>query len=282
GICVGALYDGDPWDFYSYKVQPKNALPLGTVLTLSATGSEMNKGSVITNEATKQKHGWGSIYSFPKFSILDPTLTYTVSPHQTACGVVDALTHIYEYYFNKGNKAYLNDRISEAIMKTIVKYGPIAYNDPTNYEARAALMWSSSLALNGITKFAKAFEGFNHITEHAISAIYDITHADGLSILGPIWMEYVLNEENVNKFYEFAVNVWDIKEDPDKMKVAKLGIARVFEYYKELNMPLTFNEVGITNPDLELIADKSLTKDTLGQLVPLNKEDIINILKKAI
>lgn len=281
GIASAALYDGDPWDFYSYKVESIGALPIATILTLAATGSEMNAGSVVTNLETKDKNGWGTQYTYPKFSILDPENTYTVSVHQTGCGIVDALTHVYEFYFSNED-AYLNDRICEGIMKTIIHYGPIALKDPKNYEARANLMFGSTLALNGISGFAKDFEGFNHLTEHVLSAFYDIAHADGLSVLAPHWMEYILSEKTVNKFYEFAVNVWGVHPGKEKMAIAKVGIKRVFEYYKSLNMPLYLKDLNIIDPPLDEIVDKAVRRDTIGKFVALTKEDVLNILNKAL
>ncbi|MCK5761528.1 MAG: iron-containing alcohol dehydrogenase [Candidatus Izimaplasma sp.] len=277
GIASAALYDGDPWDFYSYKVLSTESLPIATVLTLSATGSEMNPWSVVTNFATKDKNGWGTMNTYPKFSILDPTLTYSVSKHQTGCGIVDILTHVYEFYFSNED-SYLNDRICEAIMKTVIHYGPIALEEPNNYEARANLMFSSTLALNGTAGFSKDWEGFNHSTEHVLSAFYDIPHGDGLSILAPHWMKHILNEDNIEKFYEFAVNVWGLDPDEDHSYVAVLGISEVFKFYKSINMPLSLREVGIIDPDFEEIARKSLKGDTLGEFVKLTKEDIKNIL----
>ena len=277
GIASAAVYDGDPWDFYSYKVESKGALPIASILTLSATGSEMNAGSVVTNLETKEKNGWGSPYTNPKFSILDPTLTYSVSKHQTGCGIVDTLTHVYEFYFSN-EKSYLNDRICEAIMKTVIHYGPIALEDPNNYEARANLMFSSTLALNGLTGFSKDFEGFNHITEHVLSAYYDIAHGDGLSILAPHWMKHILNEDNIDKFYEFAVNVWGITPDEDKAYVAAQGISSVFSFYRSLEMPLSLKDVGIIDPDFDELAAKSVKRETLGRFVKLTKEDVKDIL----
>lgn len=280
GISVAAKYDGDPWDFYSYKVEAKSALPFGTILTLSATGSEMNKGSVITNLETKEKNGWSAPFTYPQFSILDPTLTYTVSPHQTACGIVDSLTHIYEFYFSK-EEAFLNDRIVEGIMKTIIHFGPIAMENPENYEARANLMFSSTLALNGLSGFAKTFDGFLHKTEHVISAHYDIAHADGLSILTPHWMNYVLTPKTIDRFYQFAVNVFDLYPSKDRMKVAKKGIEKVTEFYQSLGMPIYLEEVGINNPDIEKLAEQSVKGETLGHFSNLSKDEVIEILKKA-
>jgi len=280
GISVAAKYDGDPWDFYAYRITAKSALPFGTILTLSATGSEMNKGSVITNLETKEKNGWSSPLTYPKFSILDPTLTYTVNQHQTACGIVDSLTHIMEFYFSK-EEAFLNDRIVEGIMKTIIHFGPIAMKEPENYEARANLMFSSTLALNGISGFAKSFDGFLHRVEHVISANYDITHADGLSILTPHWMNYILNPKTIDRFYHFAVNVFDLYPSKDRMKVAKKGIEKMTELYQSLNMPLYFKDVGIIDVDVELLASESVKGETLGNFSNLTEDDVVQILMKA-
>ncbi len=277
GIASAAKYAGDPWDFYAHKAESKGALPIATVLTLSATGTEMNPFSVVTNFATQEKNGWGSIYAYPKFSILDPTLTYSVSYHQTGCGIVDILTHVYEYYFSKKD-SYLNNRLCESIMKTVIHYGPIALKEPNNYEARANLMFSSTLALNGIISFSNEWEGFNHTTEHVLSAVYDIAHGDGLSILGPTWMKHILNKDNVEKFYEFAVNVWGIEDDEDHAYVASKGISAVFSFYRSIKMPLRLKDVGIDNPDFDDLAEKAVTGKTIGGFVKLTKEDVKDIL----
>ncbi len=277
GIAAAAKYEKDPWDFYAHKAEAKGALAIATVLTLSATGSEMNPFSVVTNFETQEKNGWGSNYAYPKFSILDPTLTYSVPYHQTGCGIVDILTHVYEFYFSK-KESYLNNRLCEAIMKTVIHYGPIALSEPNNYEARANLMFSSTLALNGIISFSNVWEGFNHTTEHVLSAVYDIAHGDGLSILGPTWMKHILSEDNVEKFYEFAVNVWGIEDDEDHAYVASQGISAVFSFYRSIKMPLRLKDVGIINPNFDLLAEKAVTNKTIGEFVKLTKEDVKDIL----
>jgi len=277
GIAAAAKYEKDPWDFYAHKAEATGALAIATVLTLSATGSEMNPFSVVTNFETQEKNGWGSNYAYPKFSILDPTLTYSVSYHQTGCGIVDILTHVYEFYFSK-KESYLNNRLCEAIMKTVIHYGPIALSEPNNYEARANLMFSSTLALNGIISFSNVWEGFNHTTEHVLSAVYDIAHGDGLSILGPTWMKHILSEDNVEKFYEFAVNVWGIEDDEDHAYVASQGISAVFSFYRSIKMPLRLKDVGIINPNFDLLAEKAVTNKTIGEFVKLTKEDVKDIL----
>lgn len=280
-IGLAAKYDGDPWDLYEYKHNPTDGLKIASILTLSATGSEMNRGSVITNWEINKKRGFGSIFSYPVFSILDPENTYTVSKYQTGCGIVDSLTHVYELYFSNDD-FYLNNRIAEGIMKTIIHYGRIAIKDPKNYEARANLMFGSTLALNGLTGFGKTWDGFNHTTEHVLSAYYDIAHGAGLAITGTHWMNYILDESNVDKFYEFAVNVWDIEEDSNKLNVAKKGINKMVEYYKEIGMPTHLKEENIVNPDLELLSSEAVTNNTLGNFKSLSKQDVYNILKNAL
>lgn len=281
-IASAYYYDGDAWDLFKHHIQPDQSLPLGTVLTLSATGTEMNPFSVVSNLATKEKFGWGSPNSYPQFSILDPTNTYSVNKHQTGCGIVDSLTHIYEFYFST-DKAYLNDRIVEGMMKTIIHYGPIALEEPTNYEARSNLMFASTMALNGVSGFAKTWDGFNHTTEHVLSAYYDIAHADGLAILAPHWMQYVLNESNVDKFYEFAVHVWGVEEKENKMAVAKEGIKRVFDFYESLGMPTKLHHVGIDESLLEEMAARAVKrgKGQIGNFVTLTEEDVLQILQHA-
>jgi alcohol dehydrogenase YqhD (iron-dependent ADH family) len=279
GIAAATLYNGDPWDFYEKKATIKEALPVGTVLTLSATGSEMNGNSVVSNMAIEEKKGAGSPLLMPKFSVLDPQYTFSVPKYHTAAGTVDIMTHVYEFYFNQVKTDFLQARLSEAIMKTCVRYGEVAINEPDNYEARANLMWASTMALNGVIKCGAMFDGFSHRVEHAVSAIYDLTHGAGLAIISPHWLEYILDESTVDRIYEFAVNVWGIEGD-DKFQVAKAGIARTKEYYKKLGMPVTFSDAGIDDSRFEDIADKS-AGILSHSFKKLNREDVMNILKSA-
>jgi alcohol dehydrogenase YqhD (iron-dependent ADH family) len=281
-IASAVYHEGDAWELFQDRIQPEQSIPLGTILTLSATGTEMNPFSVVSNMNTKEKFGWGSDHSYPQFSILDPTNTFSVNTHQTGCGIVDSLTHIYEFYFST-DKAYLNDRICEGMMKTIIHYGPIALQEPTNYEARSNLMFGSTLALNGLSGFAKTWDGFNHTTEHVLSAYYDIAHADGLAILAPHWMQYILHESNVDKFYEFATNVWGVTPGEDKMAVAKEGIKRVFAFYESLGMPTKLHHVGIDESVLDEMAAQAVKRGQgrIGNFVSLEESDIRNILELA-
>ena len=209
-IAAQANYYGDVWqDLY---VEQKlntltSALPVASILTLAATGSEMNGNSVISNMHTNQKLAIGHDLLRSVFSILDPEYTFTVNQYHTAAGVVDILSHLFEQYFTPDQEGYLQNRLMEAMMKTVIEYGPIAYNELDDYEARANLMWTSSLALNGMVTYGKVSTDWaTHGMEHELSAFYDITHGVGLGILTPYWMKYVLSEENVHRFVEYGKN----------------------------------------------------------------------------
>ncbi len=279
-IAAAACYDYNPWRLITYQDRPIKALPIGVILTIAATGSEMNDGSVITNEATDEKLGWGSEFLFPKFSILDPTYTFSVSRHQTACGIVDILSHLIEFYFSIEEDGYISDRMSEAVMTTVIKYGKTAILEPENYEARANLMWASSLALNGYVNRGKSFEGFNHIVEHALSAKYDITHADGLAVLIPNWMSYVLDNDRAAKMGKFARVVWGVKEEDDFIASEK-GIERTRRFFEFLDMPTSISDLKIDDSRFNEVIDHAFTGDTIGNFKKLTRTDVRKILENA-
>ena len=207
-IAAGVYYDGDPWNMVlnSAKGSITKALPVCTVLTLAATGSEMDGAAVISNVDTNEKFTMLSPLLIPKVSIMDPEFTYSVPAPQTAAGSADILSHIMEVYFGDEN-TYMTDRISEALMKTVIRFAPVAMTRPDDYEARANLMWASSWAINGLTAAGKAHDWSCHYIEHELSAFYDITHGVGLAIITPQWMRYILNEKTLDKFSAFARNV---------------------------------------------------------------------------
>lgn len=283
-IAAGYYYEGDPWDLVIRKVKVVNSLPLGTILTLSATGSEMDSGAVISNLETNQKLSFGHRSMAPKFSILDPTYTFTVPKIQTAAGVADIMSHTFENYFTLNDGAYLQNRLAEGILKTCIKYGKIAFEEPDNYEARANLMWASSLAINGLLSYGKDTEWSVHDMEHELSAYYDITHGIGLAILTPPWMEYVLDDERVDKFVEYGVNVWDIDSSKDKYSIAKEAIENTREFFKSFDIPMSLREVGIEEKDLEVMAKSAIENNRgrkIGNFKPLDYEDILEIYKRA-
>ncbi|MDD2586366.1 MAG: iron-containing alcohol dehydrogenase [Syntrophomonadaceae bacterium] len=279
-IAAGAGYDGDPWDFFTRKAKIKYALPVGTVLTLAATGSEMNPSAVISNDDTKQKLGTGSPVLIPRFSILDPEYSFTVPPTQTAAGTVDIMSHIFEQYFSPTPGTFIQERLAEAMLKTCIHFGPIAIAQPGNYEARANLMWTSSLALNGLLSAGKLTDWATHDIEHEISAIYDVTHGLGLAILIPYWMQYILDEQTAPRLAEYARNVWEIEESEDII-AAQAGIKKTAEFFKSMNLASSLSEIGVESKHLAEIAQRATAKRTLGAFKKLEYQDVLNILQTA-
>ncbi|MGI6394322.1 MAG: iron-containing alcohol dehydrogenase [bacterium] len=279
-IAAARYYSGDPWDFFIRKTSVKKALPICSVLTLAATGSEMNGGTVITNEFTKEKLSTGSNKMKPRFSILDPVYTFSVPPHQTAAGVADIMSHVFEQYFSYPN-AYLQDRMSEAVLKTVIKYGPIAVQEPENYEARANIMWAGTIGLNTLLGVGKEGDWATHLIEHELSAKYDITHGVGLAILTPHWMRKVLDESNISKFSEYGENVWGITGG-SKSVIAEQAIDKTAEFFKSLGIPSKLSELGIGSSLFNEMAESALKHSKIGRFKPLSKEDIVEIYKAAL
>jgi len=280
-IGAAACYDGEPWDLVIDPRKIKKVLPIASILTLSATGSEMDAGAVITNLETNQKLGTGHKDMAPKFSILDPTNTFTVPKSQTAAGTADIMSHIFEVYFNNTKEVYLQDRMAEALLKTCINYGPKAMENPEDYEARSNLMWASSLAINGLLTYGKETNWSVHPMEHELSAFYDITHGVGLAILTPHWMEYVLNDDTLNKFVEYGVNVWNIDENLDKYEIAHKSIEETKKFFISLGIPSTLREVGIEEESLEKMANQCTVRSSIGNFIPLDSKDVLSIYKAA-
>ena len=279
-IGAGYYYEGNPWDIVVNPGKITNSLPIATIITLSATGSEMNSGAVISNMETNEKYGTGHKSMAPRFSILDPTYTYTVPRRQTAAGVADILCHVFEVYFSI-TSAYLQNRLAEGVMRTCIEFAKTAMEEPDNYEARANIMWASSLAINGLLSYGKVSEWTMHAMEHELSAFYDITHGVGLAILMPRWMEYSLNEKTLDKFVEYGVNVWGIDKHLSKEEIAKLGIEKTKEFlYKTLEIPSTLKDVGIDEENLEKMSQKAVVRGrdgVIGNFSKLTSEDILKI-----
>lgn len=284
-IAAQVNYCGDVWqDLYVEQklYELKSAVPVASILTLAATGSEMNGNSVISNMHTNQKLAIGHDLLRPVFSILDPEYTFTVNQYHTAAGVVDILSHLFEQYFTPDHDGYLQNRMMEAMMKTVIEYGPIAYNKLDDYEARANLMWASSLALNGMVAYGKVSTDWaTHGMEHELSAFYDITHGVGLGILTPYWMKYVLSEETVHRFVEYGKNVWNLDGD-DKMEIANKAIEKTREFFNSIGIPSTLKEVGIDESKLEKMAEQATMFGALGSMKKLYKEDVLAIYKMAL
>lgn len=282
-IACAAFYDGDPWDLVLDKTKVVKALPVFTVLTICATGSEMNPGAVISNEETKEKLEINHPFLYPTLSVCDPTYLFTLPKMQTAAGTADIISHIFEQYFQPNDGAYITDRLSEAALKTCFKYGPVAIKDPEDYEARSNLMWTSSIALNHLFTFGKGGAWSVHPIEHELSAFYDITHGVGLAILTPAWMRYVLNTETVGRFAMFARNVWDVKIDDDH-EAAEAGIRLTENFFRYMGLPGKLSEIGIDDSKIELMASEAVRTSGLSTraYVKLSQTDVEQIYKNCL
>ena len=257
-VGAGKYYDGDAWDLVTRKAPITNCLPIVTVLTLAATGSEMDCGGVITNLETNDKIGTGASIMRPRVSFLDPANTYTVSPYQTACGSADIFSHLVETYFNPTGSMFMLDTFMEGMMKTVVKYAPVAVAHPKNEEARANLMWTSSWAINDFVSACQRCTWSCHPMEHQLSAYYDITHGLGLAILTPRWMRYVLDETTAERFRNFAVSVFGVDPTLPNMEAAKAGIEAVEKFlFEDLKLTKTLTELGIDKTHFAEMADKA-------------------------
>ena len=278
-IAASACYDGDPWDLVLDRSRVKAALPFAVVLTICATGSEMNSGAVITNEKTNEKLEINTPLLYPRLSICDPTYLYSLPKLQTAAGAVDIMSHVMEQYFQPNDEAYITDALSEAVMKTVVKYAVIAIDEPENYEARSNLMWASTVALNHLLTVGKGGAWSVHPIEHVLSGFYDITHGIGLAILTPAWMEYVLKDENKHRFARFAREVFGVTE-PDTMAAAKKGIDCLKMFFGDLEMPSNLSDVGIDDSKFELMASEAVRTSGISSraYVKLDILDVENIL----
>lgn len=282
-IACAAKYDGDPWDFVVKSAKPTDAIPFGTVLTMAATGSEMNAGSVITNEETEEKYGWGSPFNFPKFSILDPTYTLSLPKDQTIYGIVDMMSHIFEQYFHSTTNTPLQDELCEGALRAIMKDGRKLVNDLQNYELRETILLGGTWGLNGFLGMGNAGGDWaTHDIEHAVSAVYDIPHAGGLAILFPNWMRYNVNV-NPKRFARLAVNVFGVNgEGRTVEEIAMEGIDKLREYWTSLGAPVKLADYGIDDSKISLMAEKATVNGKVGKFAPLSKKDVEAILTASL
>ncbi|GGP09761.1 iron-containing alcohol dehydrogenase [Oceanobacillus neutriphilus] len=283
-IAVGAVTDADMWDVVTKKEKPAGALPFGTILTLAATGSEMNSGSVITNWETNEKHGWGSPYTYPRFSILDPVHTFSVPHDQTIYGLVDMMSHVLEHYFHHEENTPIQDRWCEGILLTLIDVGPKLLADPENYAYRSTAMLGGTLALNNMLNLGYRGDWATHNLEHAVSAVHDIPHGGGLAILFPNWMKHVLDENNVQRFKQFAVRVFgvDTRGKSDKV-VALEGIDCLREFWNKLGAPSRLADYNIDESTVKEMAEKTvIANSTFGNYRSLTKKDSLEIFEASL
>lgn len=281
-IAAGVPYDGDFWDFYTRKAEIKKALPVGTVLTIAAAGSEGSGGSVVTRESTKLKRDAGSDLLRPVFSVLNPELTFTLPAYQTACGAADIMAHVFERYFTNTKEVEITDRLCEAVLLTMIKETPRVIAEPANYEARANIMWAGTVAHNDIVGVGRSQDWNSHGIEHELSGMYDCAHGAGLAVIMPAWMEFVMNHD-VMRFAQMAVRIWGCEmnfENPET--TAKEGISEFRKFLSGIGLPINLAQLGADEADIpQLVKNQGIGDGRTWGFVRLSSEDIAEIYRIA-
>ncbi|MFA6506863.1 MAG: iron-containing alcohol dehydrogenase [Treponemataceae bacterium] len=283
-IAVGVPYSGDVWDFFTGKLMPTTKLPVGSVLTIPAAGSEASHSCVLTNEDGMMKRPLNMEMNRPSFAIMNPELTYSLPPYQTACGVADIMSHVMERYFTDVPKVDFTDRLCEATLKTVIGNATLVMSNPNDYDARAEIMWTSTIAHNNLLSTGRVGDFGSHMIEHELSGINDVAHGAGLAVIFPAWMKYVY-KRHLNRFVQFAVRVWDVDQkfdDPDR--TALEGIARMEAYFQALGLPVRLSEIKIDESHFEEMIRKLYAGrgETVGNVVKLKADDVRAILKLAL
>jgi len=284
-IGYGVANEGDVWDFYDYKRKAKACLPIGVILTLAATGSEMSASSVITKEEGLVKRGYGSDLGRPKFAIMDPVLTMTLPEYQTSSGCTDIMMHTMERYFTSNGTMEITDQLAEGLLRTVMENAKILMKNPKDYNARAEIMWAGSLAHNGVTGCGSdGGDWMSHKLEHELGGLYDVTHGAGLAAIWGSWARYVY-KNCLPRFKRFAINVMGIVENGTEEEIALKGIEAMEKFYREIHMPTNLRELGVepTEEELKVMARKCAVGlgGKGGSLKVLEEEDMLTIYKMA-
>ncbi|WP_138753203.1 iron-containing alcohol dehydrogenase [Paenibacillus sinopodophylli] len=282
-IAAGVPYNGDVWDFFTGKAAVQKAIPIGTILTLAATGSEMNGSAVVTNWEENLKRAFGSSHTYPKFSILDPTLTYTVPRNHTVNGAVDIMSHVFEQYFSLTENTPLQERFCESILQTVIENVELALENPEHAAARANLMWSGTMALNGgMISVGMANDWASHGIEHEVSAIYDIPHGAGLAVIFPNWMKYV-HEERIDRFVQYATRVWGVNPEGKSDKETALeGIQATRDFFTRIGAESRLADFEIGSEKLDRMAEEAVRYGAIGSFKRLDKQDVKAILELSL
>ncbi len=281
-IALGVPYDGDFWDFYGSNKTVENALPIGTVLTIAAAGSEGSPNSVITNESNMLKWSSSGDALRPKFSILNPEFTCTLPAYQTACGITDIMVHVCERYFTNTKNVETTDRLCEAVLKAMIEEAPKAINNLTDYEARANIMWAGMIAHNNIVGVGRAQDWASHALEHELSSWYDCAHGAGLAVITPAWMKFVYKHD-INRFCQFAVRIWGSDMNFANPEITALeGIYRFEAFLKNIGMPTSFKELGAKEEDIPDMVEHLCKRKSIGQFVKIGAKEAENIYKLAL
>jgi alcohol dehydrogenase len=282
GIALGAVYDGDFWDFYTGK-EPEKALPIGTILTIAAAGSEGSGASVVTKEEGMLKRSTGSDCLRPKFSILNPALTMTLPPYQTASGATDIMAHVFERYFTNTKNVDVTDRLCESILLTMINEVPKVMKNPEDYQARANIMWAGTVAHNDIIGVGRSQDWNSHGIEHELSGLYDCAHGAGLAVVMPAWMQFVVDHD-IMRFAQVAVRVWGCQMDFENPKNTALkGIESFKKFLSSIGMPINFKELGANPADIpKLVENLGLGEAKTGGFVSLSSSDVEKIYNLAV
>ncbi len=281
-IAIGVPYNGDIWDLFTAERKPDSAIPVGVILTVPAAGSEASDVSVITNQDTLLKKGFHSHLIRPRFAVLDPEVTYSIDPYQTACGAADTISHVLERYFTPTIKADLTDRLCEATIKSVIANVDIVLKDPKDYNSRAELMWASTVAHNGLLGTGRTEDWASHKLAHELSALYGTAHGASLSVIFPAWMRYVYKQD-LKRFVQFAVRIWGVDScfGVDEY-IALKGIEKITGFFKDIGLPTSLTELGIGSDRFEEMAEKELEWGPLGNFMKLHKKDIVSIYELAV
>ena len=281
-IALGVPYDGDFWDFYRTKTPVTKAIPVGTVLTIAAAGSEGSGVTVITNEENMLKWSASGDVLKPKFSVLNPEFTCTLPAYQTACGITDIMIHVCERYFTNTADVEITDRLCEAVFKAVITEAPKVMKDLTNYQARANIMWAGMVAHNNIVGVGRDQDWASHALEHELSALYDCAHGAGLAVIAPAWMKFVYKHD-VNRFAQFAVRVWGCDMNFADPEITALeGIDRFEKFLVSIGMPITLAQLGAKEEDIPKMVEKLFTRDFVGRFVKLGAKEAEAIYRLAL
>jgi len=282
-IAAGVPYSGDFWDFYSKGLTVEACIPVGTILTIAAAGSEGSGDTVVTHENGMYKRGAHGDCLRPKFSILNPELTMTLPPYQTACGASDIMAHVFERYFTNTKDVEVTDRLCEAVLLTMVNEVPKIIKNPSDYEARANIMWAGMVAHNNIVGVGRDQDWNSHGIEHELSALYDVAHGAGLAVIFPAWMKFVYKHD-VMRFAQIAVRLWGCQMDfQNPEKTALEGIAKYEAFLQSIGMPISFKEIGAKEEDIPLLVEKfGIGDGKTGGFVQLDKKAVESIYRLAL
>ena len=276
-IGMGVKHDGDFWDIYSYKYAPKETLPVATILTIAAAGSETSGSSVITNEEFGLKRGFTSDLIRPKFSILNPALTATLPAYQTACGATDIIAHVFERYFTNTKEVETSDRLCEAVVLSMINTVPKVLANLTDYEQRANLMWAGTIAHNDLIGEGRSQDWNSHGLEHELSALYDVAHGAGLAVVMPHWMKYTIDHDP-KRFQQMAVRIFGVKQTANPKADGLRGIKKFQEFLASIGMPLTFKDLGAKKKDIDhLVKMLGINGKERDGFMKLTEEDCKNI-----